>query len=282
MQTSRARAARHAAPRLLSRREVGGLTLSECAYPPGLKMPKHDHEPAYFSLVLRGSYTETIGSTELSGKPTSLVAHPPERAHAVAFHEREVRIFRAEVKPRWLERLREYSVSLESPACFEGGAPVALALRLYGEFRAADKYSPLAVEGIMLEMVAEISRQGESAQARRAPCWLERAREILHEQAGATPTLASLASEVGVHPVHLAHEFRRFYRESVGEYARRLRVETACREIAQSARPLSEIAADAGFYDQSHFSNTFKRHTGLTPAAFRSATRSNRPRATSG
>jgi AraC family transcriptional regulator len=275
MQTNRLRAAHTIAPRQIRRREVGDLTLSECTYPPGLRMPKHDHEPAYFSLVLRGSYTETIETKELAAQPSSLVAHPPGRAHAVAFHEREVRIFRVDVKPRWLERLREYSVDLNVPACFRGGAPVALALRLYGEFRAADKYSPLTIEGIALELVAEISRRCEREREHRVPPWLERAREILHEQVGAIPTLASLASEVGVHPVHLAHEFRKFYRESVGEYARRRRIETACREIVQSARSLSEIASDAGFYDQSHFSNTFKRHTGLTPAAFRAATRSN-------
>ena len=98
---------------------------------------------------------------------------------------------------------------------------------------------------------------------------------MLDGQAGPVPTLAALAREVGVHPVHLAHEFRRFYRESVGEYARRLRVERACAEMARSERPLSEIAADAGFYDQSHFTNVFKRHTGLTPAEFRSAARAN-------
>lgn len=276
MQTDRARAARHSAPRLLRRREVGGITLTECAYPPGLRMPKHEHEPAYFSLVLRGSYTETIGGKQLSATPSALVAHPPERAHAVAFDQSEVRIFRAEVKPRWLERLSEYSFTLESPACFDGGAAVGLALRLYREFRAADEYSPLAVQGLVMEMVAEVSRRDRRVAAgRRAPRWLERAREILHEQAGVTPTLAGLASTVGVHPIHLAHEFRRFYRESVGECARRLRVEKVCRALAQTERPLSEIAAEAGFYDQSHLSNTFKRHTGLTPAEFRSAAQSN-------
>lgn len=259
----------------LSRREVGGFTLSECVYPAGLKMPKHDHEPAYFSLVLRGSYTETIGKTELTAKPSSLIAHPSGRSHSVAFHGREVRIFRTDVPPQWMERLREHSVGDYSPACFKGGAAVGLALRLYREFRVADRYSALVVEGIMLQLLAEISRKNEPSQERRGPSWLERAREILHEQSGVNMTLGSLASEVGVHPVHLAHEFRKFYRESVGEYVRRLRVERACRAIAQSARPLSEIAVDSGFYDQSHFSNTFKRYTGLTPAAFRSAARSN-------
>jgi AraC family transcriptional regulator len=85
--------------------------------------------------------------------------------------------------------------------------------------------------------------------------------------------LGEVAREVGVHPVHLAHEFRKFYRESVGEYARRLRLEAACRQIAQTNLSLSEIAANAGFYDQSHLSNTLKRHTGMTPAEFRSAAR---------
>ncbi len=278
MPETRARAAaRHLkTPRVISRREVGGFALSECAYPPGLRMPRHEHEPAYFSLVLRGDYTETIGDAELRGRPSALLSHPPGRAHAVAFHEREVRIFRAEVRPRWLERLSECAFKIERPDCFEGGPAVGLALRLYREFREPDTYSPLAVEGIILGLLAEVARRGERAHERRAPRWLERARESLHEQAGSVPTLSRLAAEVGVHPVHLAHEFRRFYRESVGEYARRLRVERACDEMTRHCeRPLSEIAADAGFYDQSHFTNAFKRHTGLTPAAFRSAARSN-------
>jgi AraC family transcriptional regulator len=264
---------RAAAPRIIESREIAGLNLTECLYSPGLRMPNHSHELACFSLVLLGSYTETIGRVEASRKPATLIMHPPEHAHAVAFHGQEVRIFRTEIKTLWLERLREYSINLDGPAWFDGGLSVVLALRLYREFRAQDKYSPLAVEGVLLEMLAEMSRRRELPASNRAPRWLERAREILHAQAAKTPTLSQIAAEVGVHPVHLAHEFRKFYRASVGEYARSLRIEAACREVAQSELPLSEIAANAGFYDQSHFTNAFKRHTGMTPAQFRSAAR---------
>jgi AraC family transcriptional regulator len=269
----RSRAAQVVASRVLKSRESADLNMTECVYSPGLKMPKHSHELAYFSLVLLGNFTETFGSAQVTGKPAVLVAHPPEHAHAVVFHSQEVRIFRTEIKSRWLERLRESSINFESSSCFDGGVPVGLALRLYREFRAQDKYSTLAIEGLLLEMLAEVSRRREQSRTRHAPHWLERAREILHETTGVVPTLGEVAREAGVHPVHLAHEFRKFYGESVGEYARRLRLEAACRQIAQTNLPLSEIAANAGFYDQSHFSNTFKRHTGMTPAEFRSAAR---------
>jgi len=32
---------------------------------------------------------------------------------------------------------------------------------------------------------------------------------------------------------------------------------------------VADIALGAGFYDQSHFANAFKRYTGMTPSEFR-------------
>jgi AraC-like DNA-binding protein len=36
---------------------------------------------------------------------------------------------------------------------------------------------------------------------------------------------------------------------------------------------IADIAAQAGFYDQSHFTRTFKRKFGLTPQEYRRAAR---------
>jgi AraC family transcriptional regulator len=76
-----------------------------------------------------------------------------------------------------------------------------------------------------------------------------------------------------VHPVTLARAFRRSFGCTVGEYLRRLRIERATEQLAGGDTPLAEIALAAGFADQSHFSNVFRRRTGMSPSAFRRAAR---------
>src|SRR5207237_1496680 len=75
-----------------------GLTLSESVYPAGLKMCTHLHEPAYFSLVLKGAYTETFGKGVRTCGPSTMIFHPPNEKHAVDFHEADVRIFSVSVE----------------------------------------------------------------------------------------------------------------------------------------------------------------------------------------
>ena len=53
------------------------------------------------------------------------------------------------------------------------------------------------------------------------------------------------------------------------EFLRRKRIEHACHLVSTSNIALAEIAMTCGFSDQSHFSATFRRQVGLTPARFR-------------
>lgn len=53
------------------------------------------------------------------------------------------------------------------------------------------------------------------------------------------------------------------------EYVMRRRVERTLRLLWVTDMSLSEIALAAGFADQSHFARRFRRHTGMTPRAYR-------------
>jgi AraC family transcriptional regulator len=83
-----------------------------------------------------------------------------------------------------------------------------------------------------------------------------------------------MAEAVGAHPVYLSREFHRHFRCTVGEYVRQLRIELACHKLSGSDEPLALIALAAGFFDQSHFSRTFKLLTGMSPAQYRKTFRS--------
>jgi AraC family transcriptional regulator len=247
---------------------VAGLTLSETSYAGDLKLPKHAHEEAYFCFVLKGEYTENYGRRSRSCTPSMLIFHPSNETHSDQFYV-AARCFNIQMNARWQERARQYSLSLNHPADFRGGLLLQLAMRLYHEFHNGDASSPLVVEGIALEMIGEACRPSTSQAASLAPRWLLAARDLLHEQFSESLTLSEIASSVGVHPVHLAREFRRFYRSTIGEYARQLKIDFACQKITASDMPLSEIALAAGFFDQSHFTRTFKAHTGKTPQEYR-------------
>jgi AraC family transcriptional regulator len=144
-----------------------------------------------------------------------------------------------------------------------------LARRLAGELRATDTAAPLAAEGIALELLAAVSRERDPRRIDRAPAWLRTAEELLRARIGDCVRLGELAAELEVPPVQVARAFRARHGVSVGEYGRRLRVEWAAAEIARGDRSLAEIAAEAGFADQSHFTRLFRRYLGTTPGRFR-------------
>lgn len=257
----------------LRNRRVGGLTLTEIVYPPSYQVPKHSHELSQVCFVRDGTFSESYGRKSRECSPLTLIARPPDETHAHSFHNSGATCFVIEIGSELLQRVREHSVVLDDSASFHGGFLAWLAKRIYNEFNCADKDSSLAIEGLTLEMMAEMSRRNVKVLERKLPRWLERAREFLHAHYFETVTLEDVANSVGIHPVHLARVFRQTYHCTIGEYVRQLRIEFACREVSLSNTSLAEIAVAVGFYDQSHFSKTFKQIVGLTPSEYRAAFR---------
>ena len=140
---------------------------------------------------------------------------------------------------------------------------------MYQEFRQDDEAAPLAIEGLLLELLAAVSRSRSEGLPDGVAPWLGETRDRLHADLTARPSLADLAAAVGVHPVTLARAFRRTFGCTVGEYLRRLRIERAAEQLVAGSQPLAEIALAAGFADQSHFSNVFRRRIGMSPSAYR-------------
>jgi AraC family transcriptional regulator len=252
----------------VTEREVAGFYLAEGAYPPGFRIPKHSHANPTFYLSIRGTSTELLGKRRWECKPLSLVFTPPGEVHSEQYHESGGHCFFLEIGPSQMQRFHEHSVRWDNAHNYHVGLSAWLTMRLYREYRQMDEVSPLIIEGLALEIIAEVARPKLRSE-RRPPRWLLQARDLLRAEFAEKLTLNRIAKAVDIHPVHLATTFRQHYRQTVGEYIRQLRIEYACGEISTSDVPLVDIALAAGFSDQSHFSKTFKQFTGMSPKRFR-------------
>jgi AraC family transcriptional regulator len=179
----------------------------------------------------------------------------------------------AEVPDGWLEHVRDYADLPGPPFCLQNADLSWLSMRLYQECRLGRFASPLAIEGLMLEIAAGLVRRPRVDPLGPSPIWLRRAREALHAHCHEPVRLSTVAGWVGIHPVHLAREFRKHRGCTVGQYVRRLRVESAIRKLVESESPLAAIALEVGFANQAHFCRTFKLVTGISPARYRAVSR---------
>ncbi|MBZ5608137.1 MAG: AraC family transcriptional regulator [Acidobacteriia bacterium] len=253
---------------VIRRRDVAGFSLAEAAYSAGLALAPHCHSHAYLSFVLSGTYTEKYANQACICEEGALRFLPPAELHENQYTT-TVRCLLVKIDPQILDRLRDHAPVLSKPGEVPGLASSWLANRMLREFRADDDIAPLAIEGVLLEILAESARAIGEGNGSNAPGWLRRVRETLEDSYLLAPSLAELASIAGVHPVHLSREFRKHYQSTIGEHIRKRRIEHASQLLANSETPLSEVALTCGFSDQSHFCAMFKSHTGLTPAKFR-------------
>jgi AraC-like DNA-binding protein len=80
-------------------------------------------------------------------------------------------------------------------------------------------------------------------------------------------SIEELSRLTGLSRYHLMRSFRQEFGLPPHSYANQLRLIEAKRLLREGAAP-ADVAADVGFYDQSHLSRMFKRAFDLTPGAF--------------
>ena len=82
-------------------------------------------------------------------------------------------------------------------------------------------------------------------------------------------SLSSVARELGISKYHLSHRFKQEVGVTFRSYVLRSRLDRATALLADKDLSVTEVALMTGFSDLARFDKLFKRHTGLTPSAYR-------------
>lgn len=252
--------------RTLAVRDFGGFALSVGVHDPREEVPAHQHADDYqWCLTLEGGFEEcSDGRTEHCGAG-SLLIRPPDCVHADRFSRLRGLCLNLFPRADWLD-LRGYAALADTYEHHRSRRLLALGRELAAELRDIDACSSLAAESLVEELFSSALRLGE-LQRSDYPRWFAAAVDEI--EANPSSSLGTVAQAAGVSSGYLARAFRARFGVSVGAYARERRLAKAATLVRGSDRPLADIAAATGFYDQAHFSRAFKTRFGLAPAAYR-------------
>lgn len=230
------------------------------------EMRVHTHSDVHFVLVLSGAYQSlAYGAGQVSHGP-ALVFNPAGTEHRDCFLNLNGSFMTVSLTA---ERARALS---------DGVAPghplrlhdLRLALAL---FRSLDNDDAAHGEALAVELLDATTRSPRSETAsRHPPPWLKLARELIQDRHQHALGLEQIASELAVHPVHLTRAFRKFTRQTPGEYHRQCRLERAMGLLLGSQLSTLDVCMAAGYTDQSHFYRCFNARYGMAPGTFRRIT----------
>jgi AraC family transcriptional regulator len=264
------------AGRRLATVETAGFRVVDAAYTGGQSLGRHTHARPALSFVARGSFRETNRRGVTVCATGVMHVRPSEEPHANQFDPVGTRILIVEPPLESVLDDRRIRRLLGRDAVVDDATVRALARQLLWELHHRDQASDLAVEGLVLALLARLVRatssaDGDPPRSQATATRLERARELIDAQFARPLLLADIAAVSGLHPSSLARAFKRRYGVTPWQYQRRRQIAWVKSELLRGARPIAALALEAGFADHSHLTRAFQAAEGVPPSAVRKA-----------
>lgn len=244
--------------------------------------PRHTHDQYGIGVVDRGGHSSWSGRGQVEAGAGDLICCNPGEVtdgHAVGNRSRSWRMLY--VEPPVMRVLCEDVVEGELME-FTFAEPVFVCESTRELFdqafaQASRAQSPVDVmpcETVLLRLVARL--QSHSTRRRshvNGPVGsIRRATDRIDADPAAAITLSDLATEAGLSRLQLLRAFSLQLGVTPHAYIVQRRIQLA-RRLIRARRPLAEVAAVAGFYDQPHLTRWFVKQFGVTPRRYSSRMR---------
>jgi AraC-like DNA-binding protein len=242
--------------------------------------PRHTHDQYGIGVIDSGGHASWSGRGQVEAGKGHFISVNPGEVHDGRAIDRRPRSWRIlYFEPAVLEEARADILEASHPA-FTFREPVFADEPMRQVFEHAFAHTiftapfrdKLACETAILNLIA---RLGVHSTARRpsddrkpAPC-IRRVRDKIDSDPAAPLTLVDLATEAGLTRYQLLRGFARELGLTPHAYVMQRRVALAQRLIRKGST-LADVAALAGFCDQSHLTRCFVRQLGITPGRFAS------------
>ncbi|MDF7807685.1 AraC family transcriptional regulator [Pontiellaceae bacterium B12219] len=224
----------------------------------------HRHDYAVLSTVTGGRIELNVRGVSVSLSPGILCLIPPDTLHHVVsfsasfsgVHTLSILKLPENLK-QMMDRLPHREILIQDEAV------CAAFIQLDGAHSVEDFLSEICLYGSMPAI-----QEGASSRHWTA----ERIKAFLDSDLEAADASSFIETTLPHTKEHCNRLFKAAYGTTIQSYQLAQKAERA-RVLLKSDRPLSEVALEAGFYDQSHMTRIFKGLFQLTPEAYRAQLR---------
>ncbi|WCN07707.1 AraC family transcriptional regulator [Marinomonas mediterranea] len=275
--------------------ELPGLTLSE-AKMPQVQFEAHFHLEFHIGLIEQGQLTQSIQGKKLPLTPRTVCIIPPGEVHDGVFNAKNLRVDGKENQYN-LATFRVPNQLIQT--AFEESELSNKGEQVEGFIRPALIERNNIAENFM-QLKRALIPNNNASQLHKDVLWSNSISELL-SQLHQAPSLnydyqglsnnefniiqeycyANLHRKIGIDELSTLIQLTRFqfirrFQKRVGiaphTWLTNLRLESASHKLLSTKTTITDISADVGFYDQSHFNRVFKRAYRVSPSQYRKGT----------
>ena len=245
--------------------EANGVFVSETEYHSKVFEGWHYHENSHITFILQGGNREQRKNQELEAIPGEILFYASGELHRNLNTRHPSRNINVEIENSFFSQYNLEITSINNTKLNCANAKFAL-LKAYRECLTNDELSHAMIHELLLDFITMTTQIKDE---KFNPEWARLLRNILNDRWNENILLHELAGLAQVHPVTISKFFPKYFRCTLGEYVRKLRIEKATTLIRKSQLSLTDIAHQCGFFDQSHFIRVFKQTTGFLPTHYK-------------
>jgi len=234
---------------------------------------RHSHEGWSIGVTFAGMQTFRCRGTTSTSTQGNVIVFRPDEAHdghagdAQGFRYAMLYLDDAVVQGWLAESAARGARSFDGALLHDPYCAAALARAAAAAVQPAES---LRAETLLREAVLDLfERHAQRPRAawkeRSAPGWLQSVRDYLRAHYAEDVRVYDLARIARVSRVHVTRAYTQAYGVPPHVHLNTLRLRAALRLLAEG-RPIAEVALEAGFSDQSHFTRRFKGSFGMAPA----------------
>jgi AraC family transcriptional regulator len=211
------------------------------------------------------------------------VAIIPANIHHLSRWQSEAKFLILSMEPAFLTRIAIEAGNLEKIEIkprFAAPDPLVqqIGLALQAELESANGGSSIYIESLTTTLCIHLLKHYcvtgdarlDSHEHKGLSHWkLRQAISYIHENIDKDLSLVDISAIVGMSMYYFSRQFKQSTGMAPHQYVMNCRIDRAKKLLSSTNQTIEQISSQVGFQSQSHFTNVFRKFTGITPRVYR-------------